>query len=154
LKILADEHVAPAIVALVRDYAISDGFELSDVRDQGLRGAKDVPLVAAFAATGGKGLISADKGFYKRHQQMLAVRDANLRVAVLPEQWQNAKRHQQAAHILWWWPKIEETLSTCPDRSFWKVPWEFPHRTEKMLLRQEMVDFTRAAQKAKKAARR
>ena len=61
MKIRADEHIAEKIVRLVRDMALSDGWELSHVIEAGQRGTADEHWATQFANDGGQAIISADK---------------------------------------------------------------------------------------------
>ena len=151
MKIRADEHVSPEIVRAVRDLALTPPFELSHVFDEGHGGLGDVSWVTKFAETGGKVILTADGDFLNRPHQVMAVWNKELVVIHLPSKWQNARRNEQAAHILLWWDRIEKKLSVATPRQCWRVPFEFSREAE---LTKLSVDYGKARKKFEKAERR
>lgn len=151
MKIRADEHVSPEIVRALRDIALTPPFELSHVYDVGHGGVGDVSWVTKFAEDGGRVILSADGDFLNRPHQVMAIWDKQLVLIHLPPKWQNAKRHEQAAHILLWWGRIEKVLSTAAPRQCWRVPYEFLREAE---LTRLSVDYGKAQKKVRKAERR
>jgi hypothetical protein len=65
LKIRADEHVAPAIIAILHAIALSAGYEIDSVLTAGDRGSSDVHWITKFAAEGGEAILTADTDFIK-----------------------------------------------------------------------------------------
>ena len=151
MRIRADEHVSPEIVRIVRELALCPGWEFTHVVDAGGQGTGDVTWITEFARDGGDAIVSADKDFLKRHHQVLAVCQTGLRVIHLPARWANSPCRLQAAHVLLWWDRIEETLKTCERRQCWRVPWSFSERSELVRIK---VDYERARKKVKRAGRR
>jgi hypothetical protein len=150
VKIRADEHVSPPIVRFIRELALSPGWELSSVREVGHGGDGDVTWVTKFAREGGDAILSADKDFFRRPQQMVAVCDAGLRVVHMPPKWANSSRNMQASHILFWWEKIESTLSASRPRQCWRVPWGFSGTALTLV----KVNYEDSRKRLKKAKRR
>jgi hypothetical protein len=70
-------------------------------------------------------ILSADGDFLSHPHQVMAIWDKELVLIHLPSKWQNARRHEQAAHLLLWWGRIEKMLDTAVPRQCWKVPYEF-----------------------------
>jgi PIN like domain len=151
VKIRADEHVSPEIVRAIRDIALTPPFKLSHVYDEGHGGFGDVSWVTKFAEAGGQVILSADGDFLNRPHQVMAIWDKGLVLIHLPTKWQNAKRHEQAAHILLWWGRIESVLRTATPRQCWRVPYEF---SREAALTRLSVDYGRAQKKVRKAERR
>jgi PIN domain-containing protein len=151
VKIRADEHVSLEIVRAVRDIALTPPFELSHVFDDGHGGLGDVSWVTKFANAGGRVILSADGDFLNRPHQVMAIWDKELVLIHLPSRWQNAKRHEQAAHILLWWDRIEKALRTASPRQCWRVPYEF---SREAALTRISVDYGKAQKKVRKAERR
>ena len=150
MKIRADEHVSPPIVRWIRELGLSPGWELTSVREAGHGGDHDVTWVTKFAHEGGTAILSADKDFLKRHQQIIAICDTGLRVVHMPPKWANSIRSMQAAHILFWWDKIEATLAKSRPRQFLSVPWGFSG-TELIL---QNVNYEEARKRLRKSQRR
>ena len=151
MKIRADEHVAPAALNAIRSIAPSDSREISHVRDVESAGTSDVHWITRFAKEGGQAILTADKDFIKNPPQIKAVSDTGIKIIHLPAKWQNADGRLQAAHLLLWWRRIEETLSTMKQRECYYPPWNL---TETGRLNKIDIDFQRANKKIKKANRR
>jgi hypothetical protein len=148
LRIRADEHVSEEIVHAVRQMVLSPGIELSHIIEVGSRGAGDVPWVSAFANEGGDAILSGDNDFLDRHQQVMAVHDAGLKIIHMPHKWCNAKCHLQAAFMLTWWRRIEAKLAECGARECWRPPWNINESGDLMKV---TIDYQRARKKVKKA---
>ena len=150
MRIRADEHVSPPIVRWIRELGLSAGWQLTSVREEGHDGDPDITWVTKFARDGGEAILSADKDFLKRPQQIVAICDTGLRVIHMPPRWANSIRSIQAAHILFWWHKIEATLVSSKPRQFWRVPWGFADSP----LTLQKVDYEDPRRRLKKAQRR
>jgi PIN like domain len=137
-------------VRWIRELRLSPGWELTSVREEGHGGDHDVTWVTKFAREGGHAILSADKDFLKRHQQIVAICDAGLRVVHMPPKWANSIRSIQAAYMLFWWNKIEARLADSKARQFWKVPWGF---ADSPLILQK-VDYEESRKRLKKTQRR
>ncbi len=151
MKICADEHVSTWIVGIIRDSCLDQKHSLEHVEDYYLRGIEDEIWVRRFAKAGGQAIISADASMLKRHHELIAICDSGLRLMILPSRWANAARNFQASHIMYWWPKIQDTFSASPPRKCWKVPWGY---NDKDPIQSITVDFEDARKKIKKAGRR
>lgn len=75
MKICADEHVSPNIVKAIREIAISPGWEISSIHEEGKLGASDTYWITDFAKNGGDAILTADKDFLKREPQINAIFD-------------------------------------------------------------------------------
>jgi hypothetical protein len=129
MKIRADEHVSPKIVNALR--VISPGLEnaLSHVIEMGQSGHPDVSWAKAFSADGGTAILTSDKGFTKGPQRK-AIEGTGLQVVLLPEKWAFSTVYYQAAFILFWWSKIEKTVSTGKKSDIWILRWGFNENGE------------------------
>ncbi|MEQ9567077.1 MAG: DUF5615 family PIN-like protein, partial [Pseudomonadales bacterium] len=87
MKIRCDEHVSPHIVGIVRDLALSPGWEISSVITVGHGGDDDDHWITKFAAEGGHAIISADRDFFSLAPQINAVFDTGVKVIHLPPKW-------------------------------------------------------------------
>jgi hypothetical protein len=125
LKIRADEHIAPKIVRAVRELVLAPQNELTHVREYNTARTADETWVPRFALEGGHAIISADRHILARPHQQAAIVASGLSCVILPHQWAQSRRHEQAAHILWWWPRIEHALETMTHPQFLKVPFDF-----------------------------
>jgi len=100
LKIRADEHVSPKIVRAIQSLALSDGWELTHVRDHPSARTADETWMPRFALEGGQVILSADRKILRPHQ-LAAISQGNLIGVFLSAKWAEARRYAQAAHILW-----------------------------------------------------
>lgn len=147
MRIRADEHVAQAIVAAVRDIALSPGWELDSVRSAGHRGTSDVHWITAFMNDGGHAILSADRDFLENPPQVDAVFRTGARVIHLPPKWGQAKGRLQAAHILMWWDRIERCVASMRERECYRPPWNINETGE---LQKVTIDFQSAQRKLKR----
>jgi hypothetical protein len=151
LKICADEHESTWIVGIIRDSCLDKEHSLEHVEDYHLRGVQDEIWVRRFARAGGEAIVSADANMLRRHHEVIAICESSLRLIVLPSKWANSARNMQAAHIMFWWPKIQGIIAISAPRKCWKVPWGF---SESDTIQPITVDFEDARRKIKKAERR
>ena len=151
MRIRADEHVAQAIVAAVRDVALSPGWELDSVRSAGHHGSSDVHWITAFMNDGGDAILSADRDFLENPPQVDAVFRTGAKVIHLPPKWGQAKGRLQAAHILMWWDRIERCISEMKQRECYRPQWNI---NDTGTLQKVAIDFQAAQKKVKKAARK
>jgi PIN like domain len=150
VKIRADEHISPHIVAAINQMALSAGFEFSSVIDSGHRGSTDVHWVTAFGSEGGKAILTADTDFFSRPHQVMAVHDAGLMIIHMPPKWANAPCHLQAAHILAWWRRIEVVVKGGRPKQCWRPDWNV---TESGELKNVKIDYEEHRKKLQKANR-
>lgn len=122
MKIRADEHISPKIVRAVQSLVLAAGWELSHVREHHTARTADETWIPRFVLEGGKAILSADRRMLSRPHQTVAIADGGLICVFLSKQWAQAKRHEQAAQILHWWPCIEKTLAVSQAKDCWRVP--------------------------------
>lgn len=153
MRIRADEHVPRKIVPLVSDLILSNGWELTHVRDVGDGGTSDEHWITKFGREGGNAILTADQNIInvnKKPHETLAICQAGVVGIFLHHGWANSPAHMQVAHLLFWWERIEELIRAASPRTCWRVPFSFGKDTIKQL----NVDFGKARQKAKKRGKR
>lgn len=123
--VIADEHVSPKIVRSVREIALRRGWRLENVSGSDLCSREDEDWIEAFASAGGRAILSADRAMLRRPTLIQKISDLGVMGIYLPSEWAAATRQYQAAHILYWWPKIEATIETGTLGSAWIVPKGF-----------------------------
>jgi len=149
LKIRADEHVSPKIVAAIREIGLKGGdWEVSSVIEVGASGSEDAHWITAFSQHGGDAILTADADFVKRPPQVKAVFDTGLKVIHLPGKWGNSSGDIQAAFMLMWWSRIEKCLETMKPRECFQPPWNIRMDGD---LRKVKLDFHRAEKRLKKS---
>ena len=150
MKIRCDEHVSPQIVTIIRELALSPGWEISSVREAGHCGDEDVHWITKFADEGGNAIMTADKDFTTLEPQVNAVFDTGLKVIQMPGKWGFAKGHLQASHTLLWWTCIENTLSIMNKRECYRPDWNIKQAAN-MALKKVTIDFQKAQKKRRKS---
>jgi hypothetical protein len=152
LKIRADEHVAQGIVTAIRDVGLSDSaWEISSVVEANQRGQADEHWITVFAKSGGSAILSADRDFFSKPPQIQAVFDTGIRVIHLPSKWGHQPGDLQAAFVLLWWSRIEQTLKTMNGRECYRPPWNLSTAGE---LKRINIDFQKAQKRIKRKKRR
>lgn len=148
MRIRADEHVAKAIVAAVRDIALAPGWQIDSVVEAGQSGSSDVHWITSFMTGGGNAILSADRDFLENPPQVDAVFRTGAKVIHLPPKWGQAKGRIQAAHILMWWGRIEECITLMKARECFRPQWNV---NESGLMQKIPINFQAAQKKLKKA---
>jgi|TARA_R100000501_G_scaffold10060_3_gene19968 hypothetical protein len=138
-------------VESIRSIAVSDGVEISSVREAGHNGKSDTYWISQFAEDGGDAILSADTDFFKKPPQVEAVFKTGLKVIHLPKGWAIANRSLQAAHVFLWWERIEKQLSEMRPRQCYSPPYNL-NDTGK--LKQIPFGFQSAQKKIKRARKR
>lgn len=131
MRIRADEHISRKIIRAIRELALSDDWEITHVRDVHERRTADETWIPRFAVEGGRAILSGDRKIRSRPHQIRAISASGLIGVFLPAEWANSRRTVQAALLLFWWPRIEKTISQAQSKECWLVPFEF---TEKDLV--------------------
>lgn len=97
-----------------------------------------------FAHEGGNGILSGDRKILARPHQLMAIQQNKLVGVFLNKDWANARRHEQAAHIIWWWPRIEDLFTQSKQSQCWQIPFEFGKTAHAM---EVTPSFDKVAQK-------
>lgn len=123
--LIGDEHLSPRIIRAVCEIALRKGWTFDKVVGSELCNREDEDWIEAFAKAGGNAILSADRAMLRRPTLTQKISDLGIVGIYLPAEWAEAKRQYQAAHILYWWPKIELTIETSAPGSAWIVPKGF-----------------------------
>jgi PIN like domain len=145
LKVRADEHVSKKIVEAVRLLCLKDGWEFSHVREDNGRRTADETWLPKFAAEGGDAILTGDANIFKRPHQLLAIRETGLISFVLSQPWTQAKKHEQAANIIYWWPRIQTAIEQSNPGDCWPVPFEF----DSSEIKKKVINYEKAIKSLK-----
>ena len=146
MKIRADEHVSPKILQAVRLLCLRQGWEISHVRDEHSEKTADETWLSKFANDGGQAILTGDARILGRPHQLVAIRDTGLISVVLSKDWTKAKRHEQAANIIFWWPRLEQALENSGPGDCWPLPFSFDQQP----LNKKVINYEKAAEALKK----
>ena len=144
MKVRADEHVSPKIVETIRNLVLRDGWEISHVRDDNRARTADETWMPLFAQSGGNAVLTADANILKRPHQILAMQQTGLICVVLSAKWAMARRHEQAACLLYHGPAIESAISASTRGDCWRVPGGYLGET----VERNPINFQAAARAA------
>ncbi|MBD9507939.1 hypothetical protein IB265_14215 [Ensifer sp. ENS10] len=123
--IIGDEHLSPRIVRAVSEVALRKGWRFDNVTGSDLCSLEDEDWIESFAKVGGNAIVSADRAMLKRPTLIEKISDLGIVGIYLPAEWGNARRQYQAAHILYWWPRIEAVIEASEPGAAWIVPKGF-----------------------------
>lgn len=98
---------------------------MESVRGSGYQGKSDEDWIEEFSSSGRNVFVSADRKMLRRPTMVQNIINLDLMAFFLPGEWGQKPRHYQAAHILYWWPKIEECIQISPAGMAWLVPKGF-----------------------------
>lgn len=102
---------------------LREDWELSHVREFHAARTTDETWIPRFASEGGRALLSGDASMLKRPHELKAILESRVVVVVMATPWQNARRHEQAATLIWHWPAIDAALLTSVEGDCWRVPF-------------------------------
>lgn len=100
----------------------TQGFEFLYEREFCSASAEDEFWAAAFARFGGAIVISADKNIAKRPHQIMAFKDNGLVCFFFESKWAQMDTAFKAAHIVYWWPRIQSRIESSKRGDCWWVP--------------------------------
>jgi hypothetical protein len=120
VRVALDVNVARRIVTLLRAGFHDQGFEFMWEPEFAPHDATDEYWLDVFQKFGGEIVLSADKNIARRPHQMLAFRDTALKGFFFTRNWSQKPLRVQAAHAVFWWPRIARKASLCkPGEAFW-----------------------------------
>ena len=141
MKIRADENVSIRLVQAIRALGVRPGWELSHVREYHGPSTTDETWLPHFAREGGIAMISADGRIFKKPHQLVAIRESGLVSIILADAWVQSKKYEQAANLIFWWPKIEAVLENAKPGDCWRIPFKFD---KKLDLQYKKIDYDKA----------
>lgn len=152
MRICADENVARALSALIKEQLLSKANILDTIDDHQARGIDDQIWVRRFADAGGEAVIGGDSAMTKRPHEIVAINETGLRLVVLDEKWSRAPKNVQISYLFYWWPHIEAVLSTAPKGKCFKVPWGWGETAN--AIKSISIDLQTAYKRLKKERRK
>ncbi len=136
MRFVFDENDPPAIASMLVPLAEAEGvaYEVTSVFAMKLLGAPDTEILAAICTGATRGvLITTDKKLRSRPHEQRAIKDQGAIAVIGVSNWnQQSDLWRRAGMMLWWWPKIVETVEKTDPASFLELPW---HRSPKPLRR-------------------
>lgn len=119
-----DENISFRIPAALRELRLPADIIVESSSETGEQGLADVDWITAFAARGGKCVVSGDERMRDRPPERAALESAGL-VAIFPPEgrfWKVLGLMGQAAFLIRWFPVISELAQTAPAGSHFRLP--------------------------------
>ena len=113
---------SPKIVRAISETFLSKGWRFDTIATANLNGETDEYWIQTFAKAGGQAFISGDRAMLKRPALIQQISDLGIIGIYLPSAWAQSRGAEQMAYCIYWWAKIEDTLSQAPLGSIWLTP--------------------------------
>ena len=121
-RVAIDVNMPRRLVRMLNTGFGAQGFEFvyetefAEARDE------DEFWATAFRRFGGEVVLSGDKFIAKKPHQIIAFKQNNLICFFCESRWGNADVTFKVAHMIYWWPRIQNHLEACSPRDCWWVP--------------------------------
>ena len=122
VKIACDVNIPQRLVRVLQTGFGDQGFEFIWEPEFAAATADDEVWADAFKRFGGQVVLSGDKNIAKRPHQMIAFQDNDFICFFCDRLWNNQDLTFKVAHLVYWWPRIQEKLADSVPRDCWWVP--------------------------------
>lgn len=129
IKVAIDCDVSYRLAAVLSNAFGDRGFEFIHVSQFMPSKHDDEHWADLFARFGGAVTISADSKIAKTPHKQMAFVDNGFLSFFLQPPWSSAPGNVKAAHLLYWWPIIEERVAEKARGECWQVPFVFRNGT-------------------------
>lgn len=120
VRVALDANMPQRLVTLLRAGFQDQGYEFMWEPEFAPGNAPDEFWLDAFQRFGGEIVLTADKNIARRPHQMLAFQQAQLKGFFFTRNWSQKQMRFQAAHALFWWPRIANKARLCKSgEAFW-----------------------------------
>ena len=119
-----DENISYRILGALRALRLPPDIIVESSNEAGEQGMGDVDWITAFAARGGKCVVSGDEKMRDRPPERAALESAGL-VAIFPPEgrfWMALNTMAQAAFLIRWFPVIAELARSSKPGSHFRLP--------------------------------
>lgn len=137
IKVAIDCDVSRRWVSVLTSAYGDRGYEFVHVRDLVPARHEDEHWANAFVRFGGNVTISGDVGIAKKPHKQVAFIDNGLACFFLQPPWSAAPGKVKLAHLVYWWPAIEDKISQGAEGQCWQVPFEY----RSQILRLRSLEF-------------
>lgn len=125
IKVAIDCDVSRRWVSVLTSAYGDRGYEFVYVRDLVPAKHEDEHWANVFVRIGGTATISGDSAIAKKPHKQVAFIDNGLACFFLQPPWSAAPGRVKLAHLVYWWPAIEEKITQDARGQCWQVPFEF-----------------------------
>lgn len=129
VKVALDVNIPRRVVRMLQTGFGDQGYEFLHEPEFAVANAADEFWALAFKRFGGQIVLSGDKNIAKRPNQILAFKENDLICFFCESRWSEQDHIFKVAHLVYWWPRIQEHLATCQPKDCWWVPMAI-HRSD------------------------
>ncbi len=125
MKVLLDNNLSPEIARGV-NYLLSPKGQLIIAKKDKFQNTQieDVDWIAALDSEGGWSFISLDRYIRRHPHERKVLQRSKVTAFFMASGWQEYPPIQQAAQLMYWWPKLDQAFKTNrPGTNFW-LPWK------------------------------
>ena len=121
-KVALDVCTPKRLVGMLQSGFGDQGFEFIYETQFAPATAEDQFWATAFRRFGGEIVITGDKNIAKRPHQIIAFKDNDLICFFCEGRWSEMPQAYKAAHLIYWWPRIQEKIRKSVPRDCWWIP--------------------------------
>lgn len=122
IRVALDANIPQRAVRMLQSGFGDQGFEFLWEPDFETASADDEIWIESFRRFGGHVIISGDPNIGKRPHQIVAVKSNNIVSFFIQKQWSRKDLVFKAAHLIHWWPRIQDQYFKSSPRDAWWVP--------------------------------
>jgi hypothetical protein len=122
IKIALDANIPERAVRMLNSGFKSNGFEFHWEPSFAPASATDEFWATAFKRFGGTVIITGDKNIARRPHQIHAFCACDLICFFCDRHWSQQDLAYQCAHLIRWWPTVQDTLQTAKPKDCWWLP--------------------------------
>jgi hypothetical protein len=154
IKVAIDVSIPPRVVRLLQTGFGDQGFEFVYLPQFAAGNSPDEFWAVAFKRFGGQIVLSGDKNIAKKPHQVIAFKENGLICFFCDRRWAAADLTFKAAHLVYWWPRIQARISESKPRDCWWVPMAIKDQDFRKVEIPDHVEAKAAKERAKQALHR
>lgn len=121
-KVAIDTSLPHRLVRMLQTGFGDHGYEFLYVTEFASASSDDEFWASAFRRFGGSIVIAGDKNIARRPHQIEAFKENDLICFFCDKRWASCDGTYKVAHIVYWWPRIENQLQLSKPKDCWWVP--------------------------------
>lgn len=122
MKLLLDHNLSFRIAHSLHAIVSADGHEVAALREKFDPATTDEEWISALGIEGGWAVLSGDVRITRNPAERAAWRRTDLVGFFLQRGWRKLRVHQQAAHLLLWWPRLVEQYGLVRGGALFELP--------------------------------
>lgn len=122
MKLLLDNDLSFRIAHSLHAIVSAEGHEVVALREKFDPASTDEEWISALGREGGWAVLSGNVRITRNPAERAAWRRTDLVGFFLPRAWRKLHVHQQAAHLLLWWPRLVEQYGLVRGGAIFELP--------------------------------